>query len=294
MNMQAMMQQAQKLQRDMLKAKDEVEGKTFTSKQSLVEVVMKGNKEVLSVKIEAENLDKEDIEMLEDMIVLAVNENIKQIDKEMENKLGKFGGMAGMNYPDSLKVLIDSFKKLPSIGEKTAERLSFAVMNMSEEDINSFSKAIVDVKLKIKKCSICGNITENEICDICSDSSRDSDIICVVEDSKNIISLEKMGSYRGKYHVLNGLISPMDGKGPDDIMLDSLLQRIKKENIKEIIIAVSPTLEGETTSLYISKLLEPFKITVSKIAYGIPIGADMEYLDPMTLSMAMSNRNKIS
>ena len=199
-----------------------------------------------------------------------------------------------MNYPDSLKVLIDYFKKLPSIGEKTAERLSFAVMNMSEEDINSFSKAIVDVKLKIKKCSICGNITENEICDICSDSSRDSDIICVVEDSKNIISLEKMGSYRGKYHVLNGLISPMDGKGPDDIMLDSLLQRIKKENIKEIIIAVSPTLEGETTSLYISKLLEPFKITVSKIAYGIPIGADMEYLDPMTLSMAMSNRNKIS
>lgn len=199
-----------------------------------------------------------------------------------------------MNYPDSLKVLIDSFKKLPSIGEKTAERLSFAVMNMSEEDINSFSKAIVDVKLKIKKCSICGNITETEICDICSDSSRDSDIICVVEDSKNIISLEKMGSYRGKYHVLNGLISPMDGKGPDDIMLDSLLQRIKKENIKEIIIAVSPTLEGETTSLYISKLLEPFKITVSKIAYGIPIGADMEYLDPMTLSMAMSNRNKIS
>lgn len=199
-----------------------------------------------------------------------------------------------MNYPDSLKVLIDSFKKLPSIGEKTAERLSFAVMNMSEEDINSFSKAIVDVKLKIKKCSICGNITENEICDICSDSSRDSDIICVVEDSKNIISLEKMGSYRGKYHVLNGLISPMDGKGPDVIMLDSLLQRIKKENIKEIIIAVSPTLEGETTSLYISKLLEPSKITVSKIAYGIPIGADMEYLDPMTLSMAMSNRNKIS
>ena len=199
-----------------------------------------------------------------------------------------------MNYPDSLKVLIDSFKKLPSIGEKTAERLSFAVMNMSEEDINSFSKAIVDVKIKIKKCSICGNITENKICDICSDSSRDSDIICVVEDSKNIISLEKMGSYRGKYHVLNGLISPMDGKGPDDIMLDSLLQRIKKENIKEIIIAVSPTLEGETTSLYISKLLEPFKITVSKIAYGIPIGADMEYLDPMTLSMAMSNRNKIS
>ena len=199
-----------------------------------------------------------------------------------------------MNYPDSLKVLIDSFKKLPSIGEKTAERLSFAVMNMSEEDINSFSKAIVDVKLKIKKCSICGNITENEICDICSDSSRDSDIICVVEDSKNIISLEKMGSYRGKYHVLNGLISPIDGKNPEDLNIPDLINNRINEDTKEIIIAVSPTLEGETTSLYISKLLEPFKITVSKIAYGIPIGADMEYLDPMTLSMAMSNRNKIS
>ena len=198
-----------------------------------------------------------------------------------------------MNYPDSLKLLIDSFKKLPSIGEKTAERLSFAVMNMSEEDINSFSKAIVDVKLKIKKCSICGNITENEICDICSDSSRDSDIICVVEDSKNIISLEKMGSYRGKYHVLNGLISPMDGKGPDDIMLDSLLQRIKKENIKEIIIAVKPSIEGETTALYIKKIIDGMNIKVTRIASGIPIGADMDYVDPLTLERAMVDRKEL-
>ena len=170
-----------------------------------------------------------------------------------------------MNYPESLNNLINSLKKLPSIGEKSAERLAFAIMNMEDEDINLFSSSILDVKSKIKKCSICGNITENDKCNICTNEERDDSIICVVEDSKNIITLEKMGSYNGKYHVLNGLISPM-----------------------------SPTLEGETTALYISKILESTNVLVSKIAYGIPMGADMEYLDPMTLSMALNNRNKIS
>lgn len=198
------------------------------------------------------------------------------------------------NYPESLNSLIESFKKLPSIGDKTAERLAFAVMNMNEEDTDIFSKSITDVKTKIKKCNICGNITEEEKCNICKDKNRDKNVICVVEEAKNINSLEKMGSYNGKYHVLNGLISPMDGKGPEDISIDSLIKRVKDEKIKEVIIAISPTLEGETTSLYISKLLEGRDITVSKIAYGIPMGADMEYLDPMTLSMAILNRNKIS
>ena len=199
-----------------------------------------------------------------------------------------------MNYPDSLKKLIDSLKKLPTIGEKSAERLAFAIMDMDTDDVEAFSKSIIDAKYKIKKCIICGNITENDVCDICSSKNREEDIICVVEDAKNIISLEKMGSYTGKYHVLGGLISPMDGKGPEDIKVDSLVKRVKNDKIKEVIIAVSPTLEGETTSLYISKLLEDMDVVVSKIAHGIPMGADMEYLDPMTLSMAMLNRNKIS
>lgn len=199
-----------------------------------------------------------------------------------------------MNYPDSLKILIDSLKKLPTIGEKSAERLAFAIMDMDTDDVEVFSKSIIDAKYKIKKCIICGNITENDVCDICSSKNREEDIICVVEDAKNIISLEKMGSYTGKYHVLGGLISPMDGKGPEDIKVDSLVKRVKNDKIKEVIIAVSPTLEGETTSLYISKLLEDMDVVVSKIAHGIPMGADMEYLDPMTLSMAMLNRNKIS
>lgn len=199
-----------------------------------------------------------------------------------------------MNYPDSLNSLIESLKKLPTIGEKSAERLAFAIMDMDEDEIEMFSKSLKDVKSKIRKCNICGNITEKEICNICDNSSREKDVICVVEEAKNIISLEKIGSYNGKYHVLNGLISPMDGKGPDDIDIDSLIKRVKKESIKEVIMAISPTLEGETTTLYISKLLENMDVVVSKIAYGIPIGANMEYLDPMTLSMALSNRNKIS
>lgn len=199
-----------------------------------------------------------------------------------------------MNYPDSLNELIESFKKLPGIGEKTAERLAFSVMNMDNDTVILFSKSLKNVKNKIKRCTICGNITENNICDICKNEARDNNIICVVEDAKNVISLEKMGSYNGKYHVLNGLISPMDGKGPDDISIDSLISRVKKDDTKEVIIAISPTLEGETTSLYITKLLENTKVVVSKIAYGIPMGADMEYLDPMTLSMALLNRNKVS
>lgn len=199
-----------------------------------------------------------------------------------------------MNYPDSLNNLIKSLRKLPTIGEKSAERLAFAILNLDEEEVEEFSKSIIDVKTKIRKCKKCGNITEKEVCDICSDSSRDDFIICVVEDAKNIITLEKTGIYNGKYHVLNGLISPLDGKGPEDIDINQLIDRVKSEKIKEVIIAISPTLEGETTALYISKLLEGSDIVVSKIAHGIPIGADMEYLDPMTLSMALSNRNKIS
>ena len=198
------------------------------------------------------------------------------------------------SYPKSLKDLIECFKKLPSIGEKSAERLAFAIMNMDDEDINLFSSSILDVKSKIKKCSICGNITESDKCNICTNEDRDDSIICVVEDSKNIITLEKMGSYNGKYHVLNGLISPMNGRGPNDIEITSLINKVKNNEVKEVIIAISPTLEGETTALYISKLLENTNVLVSKIAYGIPMGADMEYLDPMTLSMALNNRNKIS
>lgn len=199
-----------------------------------------------------------------------------------------------MGYPNTINNLISSFKKLPGIGEKTAERMALSILEMEEEDVNFFSQNLNEIKTKIKKCKTCDNYTENDICDICSDVSRNSKILCVVEEPKNIITFEKTGIFNGKYHVLNGLISPLDGITPNDVNIDSLITRIKNEKIEEIIIAVKPSIEGETTSLYISKLLKDTKVIVSKIAHGVPMGADMEYLDSLTLEMAIEDRKKIS
>ena len=199
-----------------------------------------------------------------------------------------------MNYPSSLKNLIDCFKKLPGVGEKTAERFSLSVLGFDEKLIESFSDSIKDVKYKIKRCSICNNLTESDVCDICRDDTRDSSVICVVSEAKNSILFEKMGSYRGKYHILNGLISPLDGIGPEDINIDKLIERIDNEGVSEVILALKPSIEGETTSLYISKVLSGKGVRVTKIAQGIPMGADMEYIDMRTLEMALSDRKEIS
>ena len=199
-----------------------------------------------------------------------------------------------MNYPTSLNNLIECFKKLPGIGEKTAERLSLSVLKMDDEVAEKFSESITNVKTKIRKCKKCNNLTEDEICNICSDENRNHQTICVVDDPKNIILFEKVGSFDGVYFVLNSLISPLDGINPEDVNLNQLLELIDKEKVKEVIIAVKPSIEGETTAFYIVKLLEKKDIIVSKIANGIPIGADMEYIDPITLEMALENRNKIS
>ena len=197
-------------------------------------------------------------------------------------------------YPKTILNLIECFKKLPGIGEKTAERLALSILEMNEDTINLFSKSLEDSKTKIKKCQKCGNLTEEDECIICKDKSRDSSTLCIVEESKNIILFEKIGSFNGVYHVLGGLISPLDGVNPEDINISSLLKRIEDENIKEIILAVKPTVEGETTALYIRKLLEGKDIIISKIAHGIPIGADIDYIDPLTLEIALSDRQTIS
>ena len=197
-------------------------------------------------------------------------------------------------YPDSLRNLIESFKYLPGIGEKTAERLAFSMLELPIEKTDFFVESVENVKSKIHKCKICNNLTEDEVCSVCSNSFRDRSTLCVIEDVKSLYLFEKTGVFNGEYHILNGLISPMNGTGPKDIEISSLVNKVKNDEVKEVIIAISPTLEGETTALYISKLLEDSDVIVSKIAYGIPMGADMEYLDPMTLSMALNNRNKIS
>ncbi len=199
-----------------------------------------------------------------------------------------------MKYPRSFEQLIECLKMLPGIGEKNAERLAFAVLNFDNEQAATFSKSIEDVKNKIKKCVICNNLTENEKCDICTDNNRNSEVLCVVENTKNLILFEKANVFNGKYHVLEGLISPLEGKNPEDIKINQLINRIKTENIKEVILALTPNIEGETTSAYILKMLEGYDVSITKIAAGIPVGADMEYLDPLTIQIAMQERNKIS
>ena len=200
-----------------------------------------------------------------------------------------------MKFPKSLEELIECFKLLPGIGEKNAERLSFAVLQFSEENSNRFSESIKNVQTKIKKCKRCNNLTEdNDECDICRDESRDSSVICVVENTKDLILFEKSNAFKGKYHVLEGLISPLEGINPSDIRINELINRIKDENIKEVILALNLSMEGETTSLYILKLLEGMDVSVTKIAAGIPVGADMEYLDALTIQRALEGRNKLS
>lgn len=199
-----------------------------------------------------------------------------------------------MNYPATIKNLIECYKKLPGIGEKTAERLALATLNINQETLDIFADSIANIKKRIKRCTKCNNLSEEDLCEICRDDSRDKKTICVVEEPKNVILFEKVGTYKGTYHVLDGLISPLDGITPDQIKIDLLLERIKNDDIKEIIIAVKPSIEGETTSLYIVKLLEGKNITISKIAHGVPLGADMEYIDSLTLEMALEDRKKIS
>lgn len=199
-----------------------------------------------------------------------------------------------MTYPKSIQNLIGSYKKLPGIGDKTAERLALATLDLDEESVALFAKSLQDVKSKIKRCKECNNFSEDDLCDICKDKSRDQTTICVVEDPQNVILFEKMGTYNGLYHVLDGLISPLDGINPEDIHIDQLVKRIEKKKIKEVIIAVKPSVEGETTSLYLLKKLEGLEVMVTKIASGVPLGADMEYIDALTLELALEDRRKIS
>ena len=196
-------------------------------------------------------------------------------------------------YPQTFSNLIECFKKLPSIGEKNAERLAFAALELDDEIIDVFSDSLKNIKTRTKHCKICNNLSEEETCGICNDKTRDHKVICVVENPKNLILFEKTGAFNGIYHVLGGLISPLDGINPEDINLDSLFERVKNEKIEEIILALKPTVEGETTALYINKKLENKNIKITKIAYGVPLGTDMEYIDAMTLELALSNRSVI-
>lgn len=196
-----------------------------------------------------------------------------------------------MDYtPVPLKRLIECFGALPGIGRKTAQRLAFHVLDMPKEQAQGFASAILDAQEKIHNCKICQNFTDKEICDICSSPERDGSIICVVEDPRDVMAFERLREYKGLYHVLHGLISPLDGVGPESIRIKELLQRLQTQDVKEIIMATNPTIEGEATAMYLSKLLKPLGYKVTRLAFGIPVGGELEYADNVTLNKALENR----
>lgn len=198
-----------------------------------------------------------------------------------------------MHYPEPISKLIDSFMKLPGIGPKTAVRLAFFVLEMNEDNVYDFAKALVHARRDLLYCSVCHNITDRDPCSICDDSKRDRSVICVVQDAKDVIALEKMKDYTGLYHVLHGAISPMDGIGPEDIKVPELIKRLHDETIEEIILATNPNIEGEATAAYIARLVKPVGLRVSRIAHGLPVGGDLEYADEVTLSKALEGRREL-
>ena len=198
-----------------------------------------------------------------------------------------------MEYVLPLQRLIEKFCTLKGVGYKTAVRYAFSVLDMDENEAGEFANAIISAKRDIHPCRICGNLSADELCNICSDKKRDNGIICVVEDSRTVMALEKVREYDGLYHVLGGVISPMDNVGPENLRIKELLERIKTGDVREVIIATNPNIEGETTAMYISKLISPLGVKVTRLAYGVPVGADLEYADEMTLMRALDGRRQI-
>ncbi|MBE6749197.1 MAG: recombination protein RecR [Ruminococcaceae bacterium] len=193
----------------------------------------------------------------------------------------------------ALEKLVEQFQKIPSIGRKTAQRMAFHVLDLPDSEAKEFADAIMEAHTKIHHCALCHNLTENELCPICESVTRDHSLLCVVEDPRDVPALERTREFSGVYHVLHGTISPMNGVGPDQLTIKSLVERVAKGEIKEVIMATNPTLEGDTTAMYIGKLLKPFEVKVTRLAYGIPVGADIEYADDVTLLRALEGRREL-
>ena len=197
------------------------------------------------------------------------------------------------NYPRQLEILINELSKLPGVGEKSAQRLAFHILDKDEKQVEALAESMLNAKRQLKHCSICGNLTDSDPCKICSDPGRRKDLICVVETPRDLMAMERIRDYNGTYHVLHGVISPMEGIGPEDINLKSLIKRLQANDCEEVIIATNPTIQGEATAMYISKLLKPAGIKVSRIAHGVPVGSDLEFADEVTLLKSFEGRREL-
>jgi recombination protein RecR len=210
----------------------------------------------------------------------------RKVREKAADQDGKISGRA-------LGRMVEAFMRLPGIGRKSAERLAFAVLGMPRDEAAGIAQAIIDLKNSSRYCSLCNNITEDETCGICRDEKRDAALLCVVEEPSNILVLEKTGTFRGRYHALLGALSPLDGVGPEDLKIDGLLERLRAGGVREVILATNPTVKGETTALYLSRLIKPLGISVSRIAYGLPVGGDIEYADENTVQRALAGRREM-
>ncbi len=226
---------------------------------------------------------------------MAAKEQREQASSDVSSpkKQARTGTQAAEISGRAVGRMIEAFMKLPGIGRKSAERLAFAVLGMAKDEAAGIAQAILDLKNNSRYCTVCNNITEEEICTVCRDERRDGTRICVVEEPSNILILEKSGIFRGRYHALLGAISPLDGIGPEDLKIEGLMDRLKAGGIREVIIATNPTVKGETTALYLSKLIKPLGISVSRIAYGLPVGGDIEYADENTVQRALEGRREM-
>ncbi len=198
-----------------------------------------------------------------------------------------------MQYPEAIEKLIDAFRQLPGVGPKTAQRLAFFILKMPKEDVRFMARSLLEAKEKITNCVVCGNLTDEANCWVCRDHRRDTSLICVVQEPRDVFAMEGTSDYRGLYHVLMGALSPMEGMGPDELRIKELLERLKQGKIEEVIMATNPNVEGEATALYLARLLKPLGVKVTRIAHGLPVGGDLEYADSLTLSKALEGRREI-
>ena len=314
-NMNNLMKQAQKMQKQMEENQKALEEKEFTATAGggAVEVTISGKKEVTKVKISEDAVDPDDVEMLEDLIMAATNEALRKVEDEAAKAMGKLaGGIYSSNvqthrrtwrlrrrtsflmeyYSTHINKLIEQLSHLPGIGVKTAQRLAFHIMNMPADQAKRLADSITEAKSHVQYCKCCQTLTDKELCPICANVKRDHSVIMVVETTQDLAAYEKTGKYDGVYHVLHGAISPMLGIGPDDIRLKELMQRLQGD-VSEVIVATNSSLEGETTAMYISKLIKPTGIKVTRIASGVPVGGDLENIDEVTLLRALEGRTEL-
>ncbi|NPV70042.1 MAG: recombination protein RecR [Firmicutes bacterium] len=198
-----------------------------------------------------------------------------------------------MLYAEPIQRLVEELTRLPGVGPKTAQRLAYHLVKAPKEEVEALARALVELRSKIRYCSVCGNLTEADPCRICSSDSRDASVLCVVEQPRDVVAMERTGEFKGRYHVLHGVISPANGVGPADLRIESLLQRVREQKVTEIILALNPNVEGEATSLYLARILKPAGVKVTRIAYGVPVGGDLEYADEVTLSRALEGRREL-